>query len=224
MGNQTDPRSVKAFVNDGRSRYYGIESLVRFVVSSRWSLEGNYTFLVGRELDPNRAATRLPPQFAYIGARHSASGRRPWLAVGVRIAGVQSRLSGADISDLRIGAARSRRDIADFFNGSRVRAYLDPQRGIFLPTGETLRQIQDRVLPLGETINGVTVDSDRIPVPLRLQTDGWFAVDAHGGFPLTERISLAFSVVNVFDANYRVHGSGVDGVGLNVYTCLRYVF
>lgn len=224
VATESDPRAVKAFVNDGCSRYYGLEALLRYAVSARWSLEGNYSFLAGRELNPNRPVRRLPPQRGYAGVRYTPSGRRPWLAIGASVSGAQRRLSGGDISDERIGAARSRRDIAAFFGGTRAGAHLDDAGERFLPTGETLRQMQDRVLPLGTLINGVRVLDDNTRVPLYLRTGGWFALDLRGGIPLGERLSLNFAVMNVFDANYRTHGSGVDAPGISAYVGARYSF
>lgn len=218
-----DPRAVKAFVNDGRSRYSGIESLARYAVSSRWSFEARYSILTGRELDPNRAMRRLPPQAGAVAVRYVPTGRRPWMEVSLAASGAQERLSGGDRDDERIGASRRRRDIADFFNGARVRPYLDAA-GVFTPTGETLRQIQDRVLPLGATINGVRVVNDDSRVPLYTATAGWAAVNVRGGFPLGERTRLLFGVDNLLDRNYRVHGSGLDAPGRSAYVGLRYSF
>lgn len=224
VGNEIDRRAIKAFVNDGRSRYYGGEALVRFSWSPEWSLAANYTYIMGRDLDPNRYTRRLPPQTAYFGVTHTPTGRRPWLSVGTRVAGKQDRLSGGDLTDVRIGAARSRRDIASFFGGTRVGPYLDPSGAVFVPTGETLRQIQDRVLPLGATINGVRILNDRTVVPLYVQTDGWIALDIQGGMPLTERLNVDFGLINLLDRNYRSHGSGMDAPGINAFVGIRYTF
>jgi outer membrane receptor protein involved in Fe transport len=42
--------------------------------------------------------------------------------------------------------------------------------------------------------------------------------------PLTEHWNVQGGIMNVFDRNYRVHGSGVDGPGFNVYLGVRYIF
>jgi outer membrane receptor protein involved in Fe transport len=217
-----DPRAVKAFVNDGRARYYGIESLLRYALSSRWSVEANYTFLVGRELNPDRNARRLPPQSGAARLRYTPAGRRPWIEASVAASGAQQRLSGGDIDDERIGASRRRRDIADFFAGSRAAPYVDG--GVFRPTGETLRQIQDRVLPIGAVLNGVRIADDNTRVPLYSDTAGWFTLNVRGGFPLSELWQIGFAVENLLDRNYRLHGSGLDGPGFNAYASLRLRF
>lgn len=208
-----DPRAVKAFVNDGRSRYYGTESLLRIAISPRWTLNANYAFLVGRDLDPDRNIRRLPPQMGAASLRYTAQ-RRYWIEAGGTAAGAQRRLSGGDIDDERIGASRRRQDIADFFNGSRVAPFLD-SGGRFAPTGETLRQIQDRVLP------GI---ADSVRVPLYTSTAGWFSTAVRAGIPLGERLTLQAALENLFDKQYRVHGSGIDSAGRNAYLAIRYAW
>lgn len=218
-----DPRAVKAFVNDGHSRYYGVESLLRYKLTDRWSARANYTFLVGRDLNPNRFIRRLPPQQGFLGLRYTPSGRRPWLELGGTFTGPQERMSGGDLDDERMGASRRRRDIVDFFNGTVVSQYLDSD-GRFTPTGETLPQILDRVLPIGATINGVRVVDDNTRVPLYTRTAGWVSLDLRGGAPLDERLQLNFAVMNLLDRNYRWHGSGIDAPGINAWIGIQYRF
>lgn len=210
-----DPRGVKAFVNDGQARYYGTESLVRYEPSRAWRFEGGYAFIAGRDLYPNRPIRRLPPQAGFASIRWLGRGRLPWLEMRSDAAGAQRRLSGGDLDDERIGAGRSRNDIAAFFNGSRVAPYLTPS-GRFGPTDETLAAIQARVLP------GAASASQRIP--LYTATAGWVSVSFRGGIALTERLSLQFALDNLTDRNYRVHGSGIDAPGFNSWGALRWQF
>jgi outer membrane receptor protein involved in Fe transport len=227
-----DRRAVKAFVNDGRQRYWGFESMGRWRVSSAWSVDAQYSFLVGRELDPNRPVRRLPPQHGSVSVRYTPGAGRFWLETGVYAAGAQQRLSGGDIGDERIGAQRSRRDIADFFRGARVASYLgtgaDGRWGtgddLFTPSGQSLLEIQDRVLPLGAVIHGVLVADDNTRVPLFLDTAGYLATDLSGGFRLSETMSLSAGLSNLLDRNYRVHGSGVDAAGRNLWVRYRLMF
>lgn len=208
-----DPRAVKAFVNDGASRYYGIETQSRYVFSRSLAVEANYSYLVGRDLNPNRNIRRLPPQSGTIVVRHTPGGRRPWVEVSMTATGAQSRLSGGDVDDERIGASIRRADVASFFRGKRVSQYLE--NGIFRPTGETLLQIQNRVLP------GL---NDTTRVPLYTSTAGWTTVAVRSGIQVGERWQLMGAIENLTDRNYRVHGSGIDSPGLNVYLNLSYRF
>ena len=224
VATQLDPRAVKAFVNDGRARYYGVETLARYVIARPWALEANYSYILGRELNPNRYIRRLPPQMGSATLRYTPSGRRPWFELSLAAAGTQERLSGGDRDDERIGASFRRRDIADFFNGTRVASYVDPATGAFRPTGESLAQIQNRVLPIGAEINGVRVIDDNTRVPLYLSTAGWATVNVRSGIPLSERWQAMAALENVLDQNYRFHGSGVDAPGITAYVSLRYRF
>lgn len=225
------PRAVHSAANDGQAKYYGFESLVRYTFNSAWYFDWNYTFMVGRDLYPNRSRSKMPPQQGSVSVRYTPSGKY-WLELRTRFAGSQYRLSGGDIDDDRIGASRRRSDISTFFKGGFVSPYLlagtDGKLGtaddIFSPTGETLRQIQDRVLPIGTTINGVTVVNDSTRVPLYLGTDSWWTLDLSGGLTLGERSRLNFGLSNLLDKSYRMHGSGIDGSGINAFAGLRFIF
>jgi outer membrane receptor protein involved in Fe transport len=129
------------------------------------------------------------------------------------MAGAQTRLSGGDLDDERIGASRSRDDIAAVFQGTRVSPFI--RQGVFTPTGETLIQIQERVLP------GV---SSNTRVPLYQSTAGWLTWNMQGGVLLGERMSLNAGAFNLLDRNYRVHGSGIDAPGFNVFMGVRVLF
>jgi len=219
-----DPRAVKAFTNDGRSRYYGVESLARYSLTPRLTLEANYSYLLGRDLDPNRNIRRLPPQAGAATLRYALPGRRPWFEFSLAAAGAQDRLSGGDRDDERIGASFRRADIASFYRGSRVAPYLDPITGAFRPTGETLTQIQDRVLPIGATIQGVTIVDNNTRVPLYLSTAGWTTLNIRAGIPIGERWQAVAALENLADRNYRLHGSGVDAPGRTAFLSLRFRF
>jgi len=156
--------------------------------------------------------------------RYTQPGRRPWVEVAVTAAGEQSRLSGGDRDDERIGASFRRADIASYFRGSRAAALTDPSSGVFRPTGETLPQIQNRVLPIGSTVNGVRVIDDNSRVPLYLSTAGWAIVSIRSGFPLGERWQINGAIENLLDKNYRYHGSGVDAPGVNAWLGVRFAF
>jgi len=199
-----DPRALKSFVNDGRSRYWGVESLAEIRLSSRWLWSNSYSFLLGRDLDPNRNIRRLPPQQGATRLRYITA--KFWVEAQLAVAGAQDRLSGGDRDDERIGASRRRLDIADFYNSAR---------GSQIQTGETLRQIQDRVLP------GV---SDTTRVTLFNSTPGWAVVDLRAGFPVNEQLTVEAAATNIADRNYRLHGSGIDSPGRSAFLQLRWRF
>lgn len=123
--------------------------------------------------------------------------------------GAQRRLNGGDIDDERIGASRSRADIASFFAGTRAAALLDGDR--LRLTGETLAQVQNRVL-------GATAAR----VSLYQSTAGWLRLDVRGGRAIGERWQLLGALENLLDRNYRVHGSGMDAAGANAYMSLQF--
>ncbi|MCI0337256.1 MAG: TonB-dependent receptor [Acidobacteria bacterium] len=230
-----DPRAVKAFVNEGEAKYYGIETIFRYAISTRWFAEGNYSYLVGRELNPNRFIRRLPPQQGFLAIRFQPNARKlhvNWLELSGIFSGAQERLSGGDITDERIGAARRRRDITDFFQGSIVGPFIKPGADgtpgtaddLFAPTNETVAQIRDRVLPIGATINGLKIVDDNTRVPLYTQTAGFVALNLRSSIVIAENVSLNVALMNFLDRNYRVHGSGVDAPGINVFIGLRFSF
>ena len=216
-----DGRSVKAFVNDGQAVYYGTEVNFRFEPGHRWSFESGYSWLNGRTLYPNRFARRLPPQQATARLRYSPT-RRLWVDFSSIASGRQDRMPPGDLDDERIGASRRRADIATIFNGGLTAAYRNG--AVFAPTGETLRQIQDRVLPIGATINGVTIVNDQTRVPMLIRTAGWFTTNVQFGFTWTEHLQLTGGVMNLLDRNFRVHGSGVDMLGVNAFAGLNWRF
>jgi outer membrane receptor protein involved in Fe transport len=95
---------------------------------------------------------------------------------------------------------------------------------VFRPTGETLLQIQNRVLPIGSTVNGVRIVDDNTRVPLYLSTAGWATVTVRSGIPLGERWQVSATIENLLDRNYRYHGSGIDAPGFNAWLSVRFVF
>lgn len=234
-----DPRAVKAFVNDGAAKYYGIDALARYSFTPRWLIEGNYSYLVGRELNPNRFIRRLPPQHGHVALRYQPTlwpkflqSRIAFLEASSDLVGAQNRLSGGDITDERIGAAIRRSDITSFFRGSLILPYLragnDGAFGtaddVFTSTGETLLQIQNRVLPIGAIINGVRIADDNSRAPVFLKTAGYATLNLRGSLRLSENVHLNLAAMNLLDKNYRTHGSGMDAPGRNLFVRLRVLF
>jgi outer membrane receptor protein involved in Fe transport len=223
-----DPRAVKAFVNEGRARYYGLDAQFRYRVATRWFAEANYSYLAGRDLNPTRFARRLPPQQGLAAVRFQPTNRLSWIEASASLSGAQERFSGGDITDERIGAARRRSDISDFFLGGLIGPYILPggdgrpgtADDTFALTGETLAQIRDRVLPLGAIVNGVRVSDDGTRVPLYTRTPGFVSLNVRAGLEITDHLDITLGLMNAFDRHYRVHGSGVDAPGRSVFARL----
>ena len=223
-----DPRAVKAFVNDGQARYQGVDAQLQLRIARQWSAEGSYSYLAGTDLNPTRFVRRLPPQHAHVALRYVPGGLVSLVEASALMNGAQERFSGGDLTDERIGAARRRADVADFFQGSLISALIDAGgdgvRGnaddVFTPTGETSSQIRDRVLPIGATINGVTVVDDNTRVPLFVRTPAFVTVNLRAALAVSRHLDVNLAVMNLFDRNYRVHGSGVDGPGVNAYAAV----
>ena len=118
----------------------------------------------------------------------------------------------------RTGAGRSRTSIQNFFrNGARARGLIAPgPDGVFgnaddrlIPTGETLAQVQDRVL-------GVGVNSSSLFTAI----PGYLTVGLRGGVRFAERHELMFDFENITDRNYRGISWGLDAPGRGLF--LRY--
>ncbi|MGH9201700.1 MAG: hypothetical protein ACRD2A_10760, partial [Vicinamibacterales bacterium] len=95
---------------------------------------------------------------------------------------------------------------------------------VFGPTNETVSQIRDRVLPVGATINGVTIVDDGTRVPLYTQTPAFVSLNLRAGAAIGKTLHLTLALINVLDRNYRVHGSGVDAPGINLYAGLSVTY
>ena len=87
-----------------------------------------------------------------------------------------------------------------------------------------MAQIRDRVLPIGATINGVTVVDDGTRVPLYTETPGFVVVNLRSGLAITRNLNATLALINAFDRNYRVHGSGVDAAGRGAFASLSVSF
>jgi outer membrane receptor protein involved in Fe transport len=85
------------------------------------------------------------------------------------------------------------------------------RNGILLPTGETLAQVQLRLLGPG-----------LLPDQLFTQNPGFALLNLRGGFRIGECSSITLILENIFDKNYRTMGSGIDGPGTNA--AVRYSF
>jgi len=216
----TVPVLVRA--NFDEARVWGIEWVGEFDVAKEATLGASYTYLHSRD-----QTTHLPPNIeggtpaptGDIWLRYAKSGQKWWVQPYFRWAAEQSNLSTLDLGDRRTGATRSRGNIQNFFrNGARNRGWVNsgadgiPNNAddILIATGETLAQVQDRVL-------GVGVNS--APMLTAVKAYQLFGVR----FGLTwEKHSVQIDASNLGDENYRGISWGMDGPGRMITA--RYAF
>jgi outer membrane receptor protein involved in Fe transport len=84
--------------------------------------------------------------------------------------------------------------------------------GILLATGETLAQVQNRVLGTANS------------APLYTSHAGFVIVGLRGGIRLARQLDVAVIGENLADRNYRLYGSGLDAPGRNVQVRTRVRF
>ncbi|MBI1737713.1 MAG: TonB-dependent receptor [Acidobacteria bacterium] len=215
----TSPVLVRT--NFDNARIWGVEHDMEVKLASALSLRTVFSYARARDtrtgLAPNIEGGTPAPD-GWVKLRYAPASGRYWIEPYMHAAARQSRLSSLDLSDRRTGAVRSRTNIANFFNrGARVRGLIgagpDTIFGtaddVLLATGETLLQVQDRVL-------GVGVNS----APMWLAIPGYVTFNVRGGFRLGERHDFTVDFENIGDRNYRGISWGVDAPGRGV--TLRY--
>ncbi len=202
VADESDP--VVSRANASMLRVWGLELLAQKSFGDRWLATMKASMQRGDELDTGFFARKIAPDNVTAIMRWRGTGGRLWLEGVVKGAATQSRLNPADIDDARIGAYRDASDIADFFvNQGRRLGLVD--NGILVATGETLDEVITRVL--GPSGAGA---------PLFTSTAGWLTLGIRGSYTLAGNQNITFALNNFTDLNYRLHGSGFDGLGLNV--------
>ena len=217
----TSPVLVRTNFDEARIR--GLEATLDAELSSvRCSWAGRLHLAARRGprdgLPPNIEGGTPAPE-GWLRLRFAPSGgRRFWVEPYLHAAARQERLSTLDLGDRRTGASRSRSSIASFFtNGARARGLVssgpDGVAGnaddVLLPTGETLAQVQARVL--GPTAR-------RRPSSTRSPATSSSASGAPSASPRVTRSS--FDLENLGDESYRGISWGLDAPGRGAY--LRY--
>ncbi len=90
--------------NTGRATIDGVELELRYRIRPDLLLFGNFTATRGEDETADEPLARTPPRYGTLGARFSPQWRaRPWLELVCHFASRQTRLSEADIADIRIG-------------------------------------------------------------------------------------------------------------------------
>lgn len=207
----TSPVLIRA--NFDKARIYGIEQKFDLRISRSWTAGQNFTYLYAEDkrtgLPPNIEGGTPAPQ-GYVRLRYQPAQSRFWIEPYIYGARKQSRLSTLDLEDRRIGAPRSRTNIANFFNrGARVRGLIsagtDGRFGTaddtLIPTGETLAQVQNRVLGSANS------------APLFTYIPGFLTFNIRGGFKVGERHEIILDLENLSDRNYRGISWGTDAPG-----------
>ncbi len=214
----SSPVLVRANWDD--ARLWGVEHRSEFRVSSQWTVGTVFTYVHAADkrtgLAPNFEGGTPAPD-GYLKIRYTERHSRWWVEPYLHAAARQERLSTLDLEDRRTGATRSRSNIQNFFRrGATVRGYVSPGADtifgnaddILFATGETLAQIQTRVLGTAAS------------APLYDHVPGYLTVNLRGGVDLAERQSLVAEFENIADRNYRGISWGVDAPGRSI--TLRY--
>jgi outer membrane receptor protein involved in Fe transport len=218
----TAPVLIRANFTD--ARLYGLEYTLDARLSHDWTFGGNFTYVHAKDkandLPPNiEGGTPAPTGFLRL--RYEPAGKNFWVEGYSTLADRQSRLSSLDLSDRRTGATRSRGQIANFFRrGACVRGLVAPgpdgrcatgNETILIPTGETLAQVQNRVLGTATS------------APLFTYIPGYGLINMRGGYRF-EKSEVSIDFENITDHNYRGLAWGIEGPGRSVTARYRYRF
>lgn len=228
----TTPVLVRANFDD--ARFNGVELNGRAKFTDQWSGNGNFTHIRAHSLLnglPPNVEGGVPPATGFVSLRYQPRSRLYIEGYSI-LAGRQNRLSSLDLGDRRTGGGRSRTNIQNFFHrGACVRGVTTPggggcgtAGGILIPTGETLAQVQNRLLPIGATINGVRVVTNDTVVPTHPYLAGYGLVGVRGSIKFGEDSELFVDFENIFDKSYRGISWGIDGAGRGVTLRYRYEF
>ena len=213
--------AVLVRANFDNARITGVEHTFEWRPSPRWTTGTTFTYLYATDtrtgLPPNIEGGTPAPE-GYVRANYFAPSGRWWSGTYVHVAAAQGRLSTLDLDDRRTGAGRSRTSIRNFFlNGATTRGWIGPgadnaigtEDDVLIATGETVAQIQDRVLGVGVTAAPM-LDEVR-----SFATIGW-----RGGLRFG-RHELILDAENLTDENYRGPSWGIDAPGRSLF--LRYI-
>lgn len=223
----TAPVLVRSNYSD--ARLFGFEYELDAKLRSDLRFHANYTYVRAEDKatgEPPNIEGGTPPATGYVSLRYDNPKNIFWVEFFSTLAAEQDRLSTLDISDRRTGATRSRSQIANFIRrGACVRG-ISSNMGtggcgatgagtnyIINSTGETIAQVQDRVL-------GVGVDS----APMFTRLPGYGVMNLRGGFRLAESAQIFWSFENILDQQYRNPSWGIDGAGRSFGAGIKYAF
>jgi hemoglobin/transferrin/lactoferrin receptor protein len=215
------PSPVLVRTNFGDARIYGIEHRMDWRPRAAWTIGTVFTYLHAAD-----KATGAPPNIeggtpapdGYLTARYLHAGGRFWVEPYLHAAARQTHLSTLDLEDRRTGATRTRTSIRSFFyNGATARGWVatgpDGVAGnaddVLLVTGETLAQVQARVLGTAAS------------APLFTAIPGYVTIGVRGALRLSAHSEVAIDLENAGDRNYRGIAWGMDAPGRNVSVRFR---
>ena len=207
------------------AKLFGVEYELKTQITKELMLRSNFTYIRAEDkvtgLPPNIEGG-TPPPTGFLSLRYAPLGKRFWIEGYTNLARRQTRLSSLDLSDRRTGAIRSRAQIANFFRrGACVYGLTNNPDGIcgsgdetiLRATGETLTQVQNRVL-------GVGVNS----APLFTYLPGYGLFNLRGTFNVSEKSQIFVAFENIFDHQYRNPSWGIDGAGRSLTVQYRWKF
>jgi hemoglobin/transferrin/lactoferrin receptor protein len=217
------PSPVLVRDNFDNARIWGLEAAGEAKLLRSVTLSFSYTYTRARDLEtdlPPNIEGGTPAPTANIMVQYAHRNGRWWVQPYLQIAADQPHLSSLDLGDRRTGAERTRSSIRNFFlNGATARGWvgagpdgaLGTADDVLAATGETLAQIQSRVLGSASA------------APLFTRVEGYTAIGVRGGARLGPH-ELLLDVENLSDENYRGISWGMDapGVGVNVRYVLRF--
>jgi len=228
----TSPVLVRVNFDDARFNGFEFDARARF--NDQFSATSNFTYIRAYSLLnglPPNIEGGLPNPTGFLSLRWQPQSRF-YVEAYSTLTGRQRRFSSLDLVDRRTGAARSRANIQNFFRrGACVRGLTTPGStgcgsagGILIPTGETLAQVQNRLLPLGATINGVFIANNDTAVPMFTAVPGYGLIGVRGSVRFGERSEVVFDFENIADKYYRGISWGIDGAGRGVTVRYKYSF
>ena len=221
-------------VNFDDARFNGVEFDARARFNDQFSGTSNFTYIRAYSLLnglPPNVEGGIPNPTGFLSFRWQPRSRF-YLEAYSTLTGRQRRLSSLDLVDRRTGGARSRANIQNFFRrGACVRGLTTPGStgcgsagGILIPTGENLTQVQNRLLPIGATINGVFIANNDTAVPMFTAVPGYGLIGVRGSYRFGERSEVMFDFENIADKFYRGISWGIDGAGRGVTVRYKYSF
>jgi hemoglobin/transferrin/lactoferrin receptor protein len=215
----TTPVLVRANFDNARS--WGFEHQGRYQLTSALGLRAIFTYYSVKDtltdLAPNIEGG-VPAPDGWLSVQYAPAGGTWWVQPYLHAAAEQSNLSSLDLSDRRTAAPRNRNNMRAFFlNGATNRGWVsagpDGVMGsaddLLTATGETIAQIQDRVLGVGVN-SGVLFAA--VPSYVTFGVRAGLKFGAH---------QLLIDAENLNDENYRGISWGIDAPGRGI--SVRYV-